>query len=143
MSFDLKIENRDIVISGAKLKKVEGQNKLIQDILKICLTEAGSNPLHPGYGSYIHQSVVGSTLGAEISVVVAKNQLNNALENLKLLQDAQVRSYQRVNPEELIAAILAISVEQNKINPTLFDIRISVANKAFSKINTQFNVNII
>ena len=57
MSFDLKIINGDLVIKNGQLTTVVDSEKLIQDILKICLTEAGSNPMQPWYGSSISPGV--------------------------------------------------------------------------------------
>src|ERR1039458_5609818 len=39
MSFDLKLINGDLVIQNGELQTVTNSEKLIQDILKICLTE--------------------------------------------------------------------------------------------------------
>lgn len=141
MSFDLKITGFDLSVKSGKIDIVEGTEKLIQDILKICLTEVGSNPLNSGYGSYISKSVVGNVMETKILTHVAQSHLNSALENLKKLQDMQSRSYQRVSAEEQIASILSISVDQNANNPTLFDVRIAVASKAFNRVSTDFNIN--
>jgi len=143
MSFDLKIKNYDLSVEQGKVKTVEGTDKLIQDILKICLTEAGSNPMHPSYGSYVSKSIIGSVLENDILITIARDQLFVALQNLKSLQEMQIRSSQRVSPEEQIASILGVSVERNAIMPTLFDIRIKVAAKAFNIVSTEFNINII
>ena len=143
MSFDLKISNYDILIDMGEVKLVEGTEKLIQDILKICLTESGSNPMHPAYGSYLSKSVVGNVLESEITISIARDQLVVALENLKMLQEGQIRSFQRLSAQEQISSILEVSVERNNILPTLFDIRIKVASKSFDVTTTEFNINII
>ena len=43
MSFDIKIKSGDLVITQGQLQKVIDSEKLIQDILKMRLTTAGSN----------------------------------------------------------------------------------------------------
>ena len=59
MSFDLKLKYGDLLLSNGDFKQVTGTDKLVQDILKICLTEMGANPLLPWYGSGINKSLIG------------------------------------------------------------------------------------
>ncbi len=87
MSFDLKIKNGDLVINNGLLQTVIDSEKLIQDILKMCLTTAGTNPLHPWYGSFLSRTIIGNPNASEILVQISKSQLTTALENLKNLQD--------------------------------------------------------
>src|SRR5271170_4302310 len=100
MSFDLQIINGDLVLQNGALGTVINSQKLIQDILKIALTPAGSNPLQPWYGSFISRSLIGSPLASSIILQVAQSQLQNALENLMTLQQKQVKSFQMVTPDE-------------------------------------------
>jgi phage baseplate assembly protein W len=141
MSFDLKISNGDFVISGGKLTIVQDSEKLIQDILKMCLTAAGSNPIHSWYGSFISRTIIGSPQDTSIIVQIAKSQLNTALENLKSLQELQVKSFQRVSADEQIAAILDISIIRNQFDPRLIDVKIKVMTKGLKPISTSFKVN--
>lgn len=143
MSYDLKIIDGDLKFDNGDLKLVQDSEKLIQDILKICLTEAGSNPMNPAYGSYVSRSVIGSSLESEILVSVAASQLNTALENLKILQEMQAKSFQKVSADEQISAITGVSVVRSRIEPTLFDVRISVVSKGFKPVTTQFSINTI
>src|SRR5574338_788116 len=105
MSFDLKIISGDLVLSNGDLKTVVDSEKLIQDILKIALTTAGSNPVHPWYGSFISRTLVGNPNSTSVLVQIGKSQLTTALNNLKDLQDMQAQSYQRMTADEQIAAI--------------------------------------
>lgn len=143
MSFDLKISNKDLVIQNGNLQTVVDSEKLIQDILKICLTTAGSNPLHPGYGSYISRTLVGSPLYTSVLVQIGKSQLNSALENLRTLQEEQVKKFQRVSADEQISAILDISIIRNEIDPRLFSVRIKALSKGFKPITTAFRASTI
>lgn len=143
MSFDLKISNGDLVIKNGDLQTVIDSEKLIQDILKMCLTTAGSNPIHPWYGSFISRTIVGSPLYTNVLVQIAKSQLNTALDNLKSLQDLQVKSFQRVSADEQISAILDISIIRNQLDPRLFDIRIKALTKGLKPITTSFRVSTI
>lgn len=143
MSFDLKIKNGDLVLDRGDLRTVVDSEKLIQDLLKIALTTAGSNPLHPWYGSFISRSLVGSPLTTNIILQVAQSQLQNAIENLRTLQQTQIKSFQRVTPDEQINSILDISIIRNASDPRLFDVRIKVLSKGFKPITTAFTVDTI
>jgi hypothetical protein len=143
MSFDLKIINRDLVINQGDLQQVVNSEKLIQDILKICLTEVGSNPVHPGYGSYLSKSVVGNPAKIGVIVQVAQAQLNNCLSNLQFLQQQQVKSQQKVSADEQLAAVLGISVIRSTSDPRLFTVKIRGITKGFQPITTAFTINTI
>jgi len=143
MSFDLKIQNGDFVIQNGDLRKVVDSEKLIQDILKICLTAAGSNPLQPAYGSFLSRTVIGNPMYTSVIVQVASSQINTCISNLQTLQAAQIRSMQRVSADEQIAAIRDISVSRNGIDPRLFNVQISVITKGFKPITTAFTVSTI
>jgi hypothetical protein len=141
MSFDIKINRGDIAIDNGDLKKVVDSEKLIQDILKLCLTTAGTNPLHPWYGSFLSRSIVGSATDTNVLIQISKSQLNSALENLKKLQDLQMKSLQRVSADEQLGAILDILVTRNPNDPRLFEVKIKAVSKGFKPITTAFRVS--
>jgi hypothetical protein len=143
MSFDLKITNGDLVLTNGKLNTVVDSQKLIQDILKMCLTTAGTNPIHPWYGSFISRTIIGNPNYTSVLVQISKSQLTSALQNLKDLQDIQVKSFQRVSADEQIAAISDISIIRNQIDPRLFDVIIKVITKGMKPISTAFTVSTI
>lgn len=143
MSFDLKIVNGDLVINQGALKTVTDSEKLIQDILKICLTDVGGNPLHPSYGSFLSRSVVGSALQTNVVVSIASSQINTCLTNLQHLQQLQLNSFQRVSADEQLAAITGISVLRSAFDPRLFNVKISCLTKGFQPVTTAFTVSTI
>lgn len=143
MSFDLKIINGDLVIKNGQLTTIVDSEKLIQDLLKICLTSAGTNPLHPWYGSFISRTLVGNPLHSSIIVQIGKSQLTTALQNLKNLQDLQVKSFQRVSADEQINAITDIVINRNQVDPRLFDVEVKAITKGFKPISTAFRVSTI
>lgn len=143
MSFDLKLKSGDLVISGGDLRVVRDSEKLIQDLLKVSLTTAGSNPLFPWYGSYVSRTLIGSSLDSSITIQVAQSQLQTAIQNLKSLQEAQVKSGQRVSADEQINSIMDISINRNSNDPRLFDVKIKVISKGFKPITTVFTVDTI
>ena len=143
MSFDLKIINGDLVLANGKLKTVVDSEKLIQDILKMCLTTARSNPIHPWYGSFISRTIIGNPNYTSILVQISKSQLNTSLQNLKELQNLQIKSFQRVSADEQIASISDISIIRNNLDPRIFDIVIKVITKGLKPITTAFEVSTI
>lgn len=141
MSFDLKISQGNLVLKNGQLQTVIDTEKVVQDVLKICLTSAGSNPLHPWYGSFISRTMVGSALDTSITIQVAKSQLNTALDNLKKLQDLQLKSYQRMSAAEQISSILDISVKRNNLEPRLYDIKIVILTKNMKSVPVEFRIS--
>jgi phage baseplate assembly protein W len=143
MSFDLKIINGDLVIVNGALRTVVDSEKLIQDILKLALTTAGSNPIHPWYGSFISRTLVGNPNYTTMLVQIGKSQLTTALNNLKQLQNIQVQSFQRVSADEQLAAISDISITRNQIDPRFYNVVIKALTKGQKPITTAFNVSTI
>ncbi len=143
MSFDLKIRGGDLSLVNSQLQTVVDSEKLIQDLLKICLTTAGSNPIHPWYGSFISRTIVGNPNYTSILVQIGKTQLTSAIQNLKELQDLQVKSFQRVSADEQISAIQDISINTDSIDPRLFNVVVSVISKGLKPITTAFRISTI
>ncbi len=141
MSFDLQLFNGDLVIQDGDLASVQDTNKLVQDILKICLTPIGGDPLQPWYGSYISRSLIGSPLATDITLQVAQSQLQNSIQNLMTLQQKQLKSFQKVTPAEQISSILDINVARNTTDPRLYQVKIRVATKALTPVTVSFTVN--
>lgn len=140
MSFDLKILNGDLVINQGALQTVVNSEKLIQDILKICLTDVGSNVLHPSYGSFLSRAVVGNSAESGVIVQISQAQINTCLTNLQQLQQLQLKSFQKVSADEQLAAILGISVIRSTFDPRLFNIKIRCITKGFQPVSTAFTV---
>lgn len=143
MSFDLKIINGDLVINQGDLQQVVDSEKLIQDILKILLTDVGGNPLHPSYGSYLSRSVVGNALQTQVVVQIAKSQINSCLVNLQYLQQLQIKSFQKVSADEQLAAVTGISVVRSAFDPRLFNVNVSGVTKGFQPVTTAFTISTI
>lgn len=143
MSFDLKIINGDLVINQGDLQQVVDSEKLIQDILKILLTDVGANPLQPSYGSYLSRAVIGTALQNGAITQIAKSQINTCMVNLQKLQMLQVKSMQKVSADEQLAAITGISVIRSTGDPRLFNIKVSGLTKGFQPVTTAFTVSTI
>jgi len=136
MSFDIKLINGDFSFLNGDIKKVEGTSKLVQDISKICLTDAGANPLQRWYGSYLSRALIGSGLDISIINNMGKIQLTKALENLQNLQAAQLRSGQSMSLDEQLAAIAGISVDQDPNDISTIRAQINCLSKSLKPVNT-------
>lgn len=143
MSFDLSIVNGDLVIaSNGDFRKVEDNEKLVQDILKIATTPVGSNPFFPWYGSPLSKTLIGGVFPSGMMDVLASDQLRSSLNVLQKLQEEQAKRGQRVTPGELLAAIREVGIRRNRIDPRHFRITIDVLTKALTPISTGLNVTL-
>ncbi len=141
MSFDLAIAKGDLVIgSNGDLKKVEDNEKLVQDILKIALTPIGGNPFYPSYGSAVAKTVIGSAMPFDMLNQIGSEQLRNSLDNLQKLQKAQSQRGQRVSPGETLAAIRSVSIVRNRIDPRHYSVNIDVVTKDLTLLRPTFSI---
>jgi hypothetical protein len=143
MSFDLKIKNADLVIENGDIKSIIDSEKLIQDVLKICLTPVGFDALNPWYGSFLSKTVIGSPESDSLLNTVSKNQIIKALENLKDLQGYQIKSQQKLSADEQIASVQSVQVLRSEIDPRVFEVYITVITKGFKPITTAFRLSTI
>lgn len=143
MSFDLKIREGDLSIdSKGSFSIVENSDKLEQDILKIISTKLGSNPYHPWYGSPLEQSMVGSVFEESFISSIASSQLRTTLERLQQLQQEQLKQAQIISPQEHIAAVQGVVVEQNKVDPRFYRLAVTVISKAFQRVQTSLDLKL-
>jgi len=143
MSFDLRISEGDLSLSAENdLATVENGDKLIQDILKIIQTPIGGNAFFPWYGSPVANTLIGTSLDTGFISSVASSQLRASLDNLKTLQNAQLREFgQNVTPQEQIAAIEGVSVERNAIDPRYFSVYVSIISKARTREQVEIQID--
>ena len=90
MSFDLKIQRGDLVLdSSGQLNIVERNDKLVQDIIKVLLTDLGENKFHPYYGSSTGKLDIGSVLDQDFFKTKIEDGVIQAINNLIALQKNQ------------------------------------------------------
>lgn len=142
MSFDLKLENGDLVLSAGSLVPVFNEEKLAQDILKAIFTPTGSNRLHSWYGSPLQDRVAGSVLDTELTGSVINNAIIYALRNLQMLQQMQEQDGQFLTPREQISSIQDVSVFIDQNDPRKMNILISVITKSGDRVEEGFTINI-
>jgi len=140
MSFDLKLVSGDLVITNGDVGIVEDSEKLVQDVLKLVSTQLGSNPFFPGYGSPISQALIGTAYDYVFTTNMATQQLRKSLENLQQEQQNQIKQNQIVTPEEQIAAVESVQVNQSQDDPRFFYVDVVIISKAFTRVPVSFAV---
>lgn len=142
MSFDLKIKNGDISLNrDGSITTVIGNNKLRQDILKILLTDLGSNKYHKRYGSYIGRLNIGDISDNMLISLDLERSAMNAVKNLMALQRFQAKK-QGLNPGEIIVDINYVSVTRDDLDPRLYNITVSVMTREITDFTTSLSVRI-
>lgn len=143
MSFDLKIENGDLVLNpDGSLDLVFDNAKLRQDIIKILLTALGENKYHPSYGSEIGSINIGHVADQELLELDLQSSARDAINKLIVLQKAQSRK-QFLTPGERLVSLLDVSVQRDQIDPRLYNIFISVQTGALTTLTESVTVRII
>lgn len=139
MSFDLKIEDGDIVFNTSGSPKfVFDDNKLKQDVVKILLTPVGSNRLYPWYGSPLSDKVVGKVLDKKVLDLEIQNAIMYAINNLIELQKLQMKDGQYLSPGEVIAQVKDIIFEPNANDARQLNVLIEIATRRGDIINESF-----
>jgi phage baseplate assembly protein W len=142
MSFDLKIKNGDISVGNSGVvNPVIGNAKLKQDILKILLTDVGSNKFHSKYGSFLGKLKIGSTADEQIITLDLEKSARNAINNLMKLQRFQA-SKQSLSSGEVIVEVLNVFVERSKDDPRAYNIIVSVLTGELTELTTSMAVRI-
>ena len=142
MSFDLKIKNGDISIDPeGSVEPVTGNVKLRQDILKILLTDFGSNKFHKSYGSFLGKLKIGEVADDRIISLDIEKSARNALNNLVKLQRSQGRR-QGLSAGEIISKVSNISVERDASDPRVYNIVVSVLTQEITEITTSLSIRI-
>lgn len=104
---------------------IEDEDLLYQAAFKIILTERGSNPYHPEYGSNLINRIGSKAVGA-----VAQRLREDVLAALTRMQQQQKEQgrYQRVSPRERLYSINSVEVEPHESDPTAFRVFAVVQN---------------
>lgn len=142
MSFDVQLSNGDVQLtSGGELVKVEGTNKLVQDILKVLYTTLGDDPFNPSYGSVLTDDTIGSSIMPNILNVQAQDAIVNSLEILQESQ-AEQKLYQKVTATETLASIGEISINQDTTEPRQYNVSLTVLSGELEPITLEFQFHI-
>ena len=118
---------------------VANEDLLIQGVLKSILTDLGSNPYHPWYGSKIRSRIGLKAIGSAASLV--KEDIALALANFQDLQTKQAR-YQTITPEERLSSIVSLTVNSINGSPSAFQVDMVLKNASSRQVrfSTVFTV---
>lgn len=142
MSFDLKIENNDLILNpDGTLQTVRDNAKLAQDIVKAVLTPLGSNKFFRWYGSTVSIRMVGQVLSATITRTEIERSIQDTLSNLVSLQKAQAR-VQYVSAGEQIASIQSVAALRDDNDPRQWQILVSVLTRKLTVVEETFTLKI-
>jgi len=140
MSFDLQLINDDISIQpDGKIRTVSATPKLRQDILKIIVTELGSNRFHPWYGCAINENVIGQSLPEGFLESEIVDSITESLNRLQTLQQQQAL-FQQVALSEIIASVGPIAAKRNPIDPRQINIVVTVFTRQLTKVEEVFTI---
>lgn len=125
MSFDIKIISGDIALgTSGDLQKVENIDKLLQDSLKIVLSDKNENKYHSEYGSDLNALLIGTSISDNwVSFNKVKQSITNALQILANYQLQQTK-WQITSLSELIFDIEGTYIEVNKYDPRHLDVTV-------------------
>ena len=141
MSFDFRLRSGDLSIVNGDFEQIKDSPKLIQDILKIATTQAGTNPFAPWYGSLLSRTMIGSILPDGIIITAAQGQLQLAISALQNMQAIQIQQRQTLSADEQLAAVLGIQVGRSPVDQRLFQVKISVVTKSYRSTSVAFTVS--
>lgn len=111
---------------------VENEDLLQQAALKIILTDKGSNPHHPWYGTNL-KSYIGTKVVAGITALISED-VRQALAKLQNLQESQTK-FQQVSYKERLYSIISVDVKPHVQNNMAFLISVTVQNASGEPIN--------
>ena len=111
---------------------IQNENLLYQAALKILLTDRGSNPFHPWYGTSIRERIGTKALMGVSSVL--SEDVRQALTRMQNLQ-AEQSKYQVVTFKERLYGILGVNVKRHPQDPTTFLIEVTVQNASAEPIS--------
>lgn len=111
---------------------IGNENLLYQATLKILLTDRGSNPYHPWYGTAL-RSRIGSKAVSSVSAAISED-VRTALSNFQSVQREQGQ-YQPTTLKERLYRVLEVNVRPHEADPTTFLLDVSVQNQSSEPIS--------
>lgn len=112
--------------------EIENENLLYQACMKALVTERGSNPNHPWYGSNLQKRIGSKSLAGIASTI--REDVRFCLQQLQRMQSEQSR-YQEVTSKERLYRVLSTEVLQKKDDPTVFLIDVEVQNASLEVVS--------
>jgi len=111
---------------------IENENLLYQAALKVLLTDKGSNPYHPWYGTSLRSRIGSKTVSGIASLI--SEDVRKALEKYQKLQESQAK-YQTVTFKERLLVIQSVDVKQHEQDQTTYLIDVTVRNASSQPVS--------
>jgi hypothetical protein len=142
MSFDLKITNGDLSLdANGNINLITGNQKIIQEIAKITLTDLGENVFHPYYGCKAGSLNLENIVDYNFQRQEIERSVKSAINNLILLKNNQNLN-QELNPSEIILTLDEVVVERDNLDPRMWSVFISVTTLSLDDIKTSVKIRI-
>ena len=126
------IENDYRFDANGNMILIQNEDLLYQAALKIMLTDKGSNPFFPWYGTTIRERIGSKALSGVASVL--SEDVRKALSRVQALQTEQAK-YQQVSFRERLYSVLAVNVKQHVQDPSTYFVEVSVQNASGQPIS--------
>lgn len=118
---------------------LQNEDLLYQSALKMLLTDRGSNPYFPWYGTTIRERI-GSKAVAGVASVLSE-EVRRTLSKMQSLQSEQSK-YQQVSFKEKLYSVLSVNVKRHQQDLSTFLIEVAVQNASGQpvELNVVFTV---
>jgi len=111
--------------------QITNENLLNQALLKIIITEKGSNAFHNFYGTDLHARIGMKAAGAAVTTI--NEDILRAIENFKKLQAVQGQ-FQNLTARERLFTVLSVNVIPSEVDPTVFLVEIVGTNASGKQV---------
>jgi phage baseplate assembly protein W len=136
---NLRVEYDFTQDAAGNVPLLENEDLLLQEVEKIILTIRGSNIFHTWYGTRL-VDLIGQKGGlGQATTMAISQEISNTLRRYREVK-AQQSKLQRVTDKEFLLRILGLNVRQNELDPTMFQIDMTVQNKANETVNVSRNI---
>jgi len=126
------IENDFRFDASGNMLLIQNEDLLYQAALKILLTDRGSNPFFPWYGTTIRERIGSKALSGVASVL--SEDVRKALSRVQSLQTEQAK-YQQVTFKERLYSVLAVDVKRHTQDASTYLIEVTVQNASGEPIS--------
>lgn len=126
------VENDYRFDASGQVLQIANEDLLYQAALKIVLTDKGSNPYYPWYGTSLRQRIGSKALPGVASLI--NEDVRKSLVKLQDLQKEQSK-YQQVSFKERLFSIVSVKTQPHAQDPTTFLVDVTLQNASGEPIN--------
>lgn len=143
----LRIEQDYRYNNNGALVTVVNEQKLVQDLRKLILTSIGSNPFHRWYGTSVPNLIGAKITNSSFIRSKMESDIRQALNRYVDTQTKQIRALtgipnSSVDPREKFGQLLKLTVQQDAIEPTSYNVNITFTNRSNELLTVNTNINL-